>query len=161
MNHGQLAANWVETYTEVVLAGEEDASWPDVVLLDSTNFWRYVGEGRRGPAFHLLFAYGYDAQDVPEDPWQLPDPVTGERRTAGGQAVGAGRLVAVRAYPTGDAAAWSDFLGCCRGHHGSSSQMQHRRSGLPLAHAGLGPRGRARRSSFGAVGTCCGTCAIG
>lgn len=57
--HGQLAATWVETYTDVVLGSDEDSSWPAVVLLDSTDFWRYF-QGRKVPAFSLLCAYGYD-----------------------------------------------------------------------------------------------------
>lgn len=114
MNHGQLAANWLEIYADVVLGDDEDRAWPDVVLLDSTSFWRYQG-GRRVLAFHLLFAYGYDGRDAPDDPWLLPDPVTGEMTTVNGREVGPGRLLQVRAYSRCDGAAWADFLGTLPG----------------------------------------------
>lgn len=108
IRHGQLAANWVETYTDVVLQGDEDVSWPDVVLVDSTSFWRYVGQGRRAEAFHLLCAYGYDAQEAGSDEWTAVDPETGE--IARGRSYGGGRLLRVVAAQRSDTASWTEFF---------------------------------------------------
>jgi hypothetical protein len=81
--HGQLAADWTEVFTDVVLTPEE--RWPGVVLLDSTDFWRRVGGGRREVAFVLLVAYGYDVWEGPHpepaDPFAVrePDRTSNER----------------------------------------------------------------------------------
>ena len=117
MTHGQTAADWVEVFTDVVLAGEEDASWPDVVLLDSTNFWRRRG-GRQVPAFAVLMAYGYDlvpavsepdpeavADDDPEQNFDNP-----WASTPMAPAVTRGRLLRAEAVPRSNTTAWTDFL---------------------------------------------------
>jgi hypothetical protein len=74
--HGQLAADWTEVFTDVVLTPEE--RWPGVVLLDSTDFWRRAGGGRREVAFVLLVAYGYDVWEgphpEPDDPFVVREP---------------------------------------------------------------------------------------
>jgi hypothetical protein len=74
--HGQLAADWTEVFTDVVVRREQ--RWPGVVLLDSTDFWRRAGEGRKQTAFVLLVAYGYDVWEgphpAPDDPWQVREP---------------------------------------------------------------------------------------
>lgn len=117
MNHGQTAADWVEVFADVVLAGKEDDHWPDVVLLDSTNFWRRHG-GRRVPAFHVLMAYGYDlAEPIEDDPESADD----ENDDTGfdnpwasapvGPAVTRGRLLRAEVVPRSTIGVWVDFLG--------------------------------------------------
>ena len=61
--HGQLAATWVETYAEGVLAADEETAWPEVVVLDATEFWRWKG-GFTIPTLYLFCAYGYDLIEV-------------------------------------------------------------------------------------------------
>ncbi len=115
MRHGQAAADWVAVFTDVVLAGCEDLSWPDVVLLDSTSFWRRRG-GQRVPAFHVLLAYGYDAVPVLTDdgpdgqddddrdfdnPWTLRPPKPQVTR---------GRLLRAEVFPRSDTSSWTQFL---------------------------------------------------
>jgi hypothetical protein len=82
--HGTLVATWVETYADVVL-GTELPETPQVLLLDSTSFWRFANR-RRTPAFHLLCAYGYPS---------------GSAR---------GQLVHAAAYSQANALNWADFL---------------------------------------------------
>lgn len=116
MNHGQAAADWVEVFTNVVLAGDEDDRWPDVVLLDSTNFWRRRG-GRQVPAFHVLMAYGYDVAEPVEDD---PVPADDEDDDTGfdnpwasapvAPAVTRGRLLRAEAVPRSTTSVWADFL---------------------------------------------------
>ncbi len=83
--NGGLAADWTEVFAPVVFADYAPTSWPEVLLLDSTSFYRRHG-GHAYPAFHLLGAYGYPAGSS------------------------AGRMYHLAAYPTADADAWADFL---------------------------------------------------
>lgn len=123
MNHGQAAADWVEVFTDVVLDGLEEDGWPEVVLLDSTNFWRRSG-GRRVPAFHVLMAYGYDLAPMPQDSpepdvldpdddqgfdnvWATPAPKV--------PAVTRGRLLRSQVAKTSDESTWTEFLASCPG----------------------------------------------
>lgn len=84
--HGQLAADWVEVFADVV-APPDGAPWPDVVLLDSTDF-RVRTEAGPVRAFSLLCAYGYDLR---------PRRVGGDGAIAGHAAVNGRLLVAHRA----------------------------------------------------------------
>ncbi len=121
MRHGQAAADWVEVFTDVVLAGTEDTSWPEVVLLGSTSFWRRSG-GRQVPAFHVLLAYGYDAVRVPSAPAadeldeDASDLLDGEDfdnpwtlRPVKPQVHG-GRLLQAHVFRRSDTASWTAFL---------------------------------------------------
>ncbi len=118
MAHGQAAADWVEVFTDVVLEGLEDDRWPEVVLLDSTNFWRRGG-GRQVTAFHVLMAYGYDLAPMPQDDpapddddedddqgfdniWVTPAPLV--------PAVTRGRLLRAEVVKRSNTSTWTDFL---------------------------------------------------
>lgn len=99
-SHGQLAADWTEVFADVVVP--EVAIWPQVVLLDSTSFWRRRNR-TRVPAFTLLFAYGYDLWHGP-----LPEPddpfVTDPPREV------AGRLLRIGLADSAGATSWTQFL---------------------------------------------------
>ncbi|MFC6237569.1 hypothetical protein [Longivirga aurantiaca] len=98
--HGQLAADWTEVFTDVVV--ERPTQWPSVVMLDATKFWRLHPGGKKD-AFTLLFAYGYDALEgpVPEpDPWMTPSP----------KPVANGRMLRIGLAPTESIKTWTDFL---------------------------------------------------
>jgi len=47
-DHGQLAGDWVEAFAGAAYAPDAETRWPDVVILDSTTFWRRRG-GRSTP----------------------------------------------------------------------------------------------------------------
>jgi len=57
---GQLVANWVEVFAPAILAAHAEHTWPDTLLLDSTDF-RFTDPktGRLTVAFNVLAAYGY------------------------------------------------------------------------------------------------------
>ena len=59
---GQLVANWVEVFAPAILAAHAEHTWPDTLLLDSTDF-RFTDPktGRLTVAFNVLAAYGYPA----------------------------------------------------------------------------------------------------
>lgn len=85
---GQLVAEWLDALAPAVLAAHAEQSWPQAVVLDSTNFFTINRRTReRQQAFAVLGAYGYPARG-------------GGRR----------RLWALRAYPRATAAEWEDFL---------------------------------------------------
>ena len=116
--------------------GLEDTRWPQVVVLDSTSFWRRGG-GATFPAFHVLAAYGYDVTTPPsspvpaprrpaprirtipsgapglapgEDPWATPPPTAGLPDVAPASQAGKGRLLRAVAYRSSNLVTWSDFL---------------------------------------------------
>jgi hypothetical protein len=62
---GRLLPTGWRLFTDPVLAGSEDRAWPQVVLLDSTSFWRRRS-GQLVTAFHALLACGYDLAPPPE-----------------------------------------------------------------------------------------------
>lgn len=98
--NGQLAADWVEVFTDVVLP-PRPVQWPGVVLLDSTRFWRRF-DHTKVLAFNVLFAYGYDLTHGPSqsNAWpeqQLPQAVNG-------------RLLAAQLSRGTKAAQWKTFL---------------------------------------------------
>jgi hypothetical protein len=83
---GQLVANWVEVFGPGILATHAEHSWPETLLLDSTDFKVSDPEtGRLMVAFNLLAAYGYPA-------------------------VGRGRLWALMASPTATRHDWLHLL---------------------------------------------------
>ena len=97
--NGTLAADWVEVFTDVVAPAAEE--WPEIVLLDSTDFWRRGG-GRKVPAFAVLFAYGYDLLWGPmlqQEPWLKPQINYTN-----------GRLLRAVIVPVETTQAWYDFL---------------------------------------------------
>lgn len=106
LRNGQLAADWVEVFTEAVLP--EGQPWPPVLLLDSTDFWRWVGKHRSGQAFSVLFVYGYDLvygpRPAPLDPWEVAPPNYTN-----------GRLIAARIVKRENASAWTQFLSSRQG----------------------------------------------
>ena len=54
---GQLVANWIDVFNDIVCFGELRGRWPTVLLIDSKNFRVISGErARRG--FHVLAAMG-------------------------------------------------------------------------------------------------------
>ena len=78
--NGQLAADWTEVFTDVVVT--QPQHWPAVVLLDATKFWR-VGPGGKEDAFTLLFAYGYDVYEGPQEKPPEMDPDAQQARDDG------------------------------------------------------------------------------
>lgn len=98
--HGQLAADWTEVFTDVVV--ERTTRWPSVVLLDATKFWRRQPGGKRD-AFTLLFAYGYDAVEGP-----VPEPDLWASPTS--KPVANDRLLRIGLAPTESIQTWTDFL---------------------------------------------------
>jgi hypothetical protein len=98
--NGQLAADWVEVFADVAVPAER--SWPPVLLLDATKFWRREG-GARVAAFTLLCAYGYDVLEGPQPP---PDEweVRPKARTVNG------RIVRISLVERENQHAWAEFL---------------------------------------------------
>ena len=114
--NGQLAADWTEVFTDVVVT--QPQHWPAVVLLDATKFWRRV-PGGRVDAFTLLFAYGYDVYEGPQEKPPEMDPADEQARDDGalfgGDPVAADRAVNGRLLRIGLAveeneASWKAFL---------------------------------------------------
>jgi len=67
-------------FTDVVVT--QPQHWPAVVLLDATKFWRRV-PGGRVDAFTLLFAYGYDVYEGPQEKPPEMDPADVQARDDG------------------------------------------------------------------------------
>ena len=60
--HGQIAANWVDVFAEVVTAPEAPTQWPERLAIDSVGF--ITGNQalvRAGMGFNLLVGVGYEA----------------------------------------------------------------------------------------------------
>lgn len=85
---GRTVAAWVDTFARPLADARSETSWPAATLiLDSTEFdWTNPFTGERIQLFTVLAAWGY------------PDGST------------RGRLWALAASPSDDAAAWVDFL---------------------------------------------------
>lgn len=84
---GQTVAEWVADFVPVVAKRHAETAWPEVLVLDSTEFmWTNPRTGDTTQLFAVMAAYGYDAN--------------GEN----------GRLWKLWASPTDDAAAWKEFL---------------------------------------------------
>lgn len=91
---GQLVANWVDVFTELVCAGELPERWPAVVVLDSRGFRITTGE-RAGRGFYVFAAIGVE---IDEHGRQQP-----------------GRLWRLEAFARKDQAAWEAFLCALQG----------------------------------------------
>lgn len=84
---GITVAGWLDRFGAVIASAYADAAWPQTLVLDSTEFvWTNPRTGEKEQMFSVLAAWGY--------------PV-GARR---------GRLWALVASPSDDAAAWKAFL---------------------------------------------------
>jgi hypothetical protein len=116
--NGQLAADWTEVFTDVVVTQPEH--WPAVVLLDATKFHRRAA-GAKVHAFTLLFAYGYDVYEGPQAKPPDQDPGKqqetddgmpfgdGPAEVAADRAVN-GRLLRIGLVAKEDEARWAEFL---------------------------------------------------
>jgi hypothetical protein len=71
---GQLVANWVDVYSDLVCAGELPENWPAILLLDCRGFRITTGE-RAGRSFYVFAAVGIeiDEHGTPQSsrPWRL------------------------------------------------------------------------------------------
>jgi len=90
---GQLVANWVDVFSELVCAGELPERWPQVLLIDSRGFRITTGE-RAGRGFYVLAGVGSDIDEH------------GRQRR--------GRLWRLEAFARKHQAAWEAFFGECR-----------------------------------------------
>jgi hypothetical protein len=63
MGDGQLAANWVDVFADVVTAPRLPDRWPPVLVIDSVEFRLNAGP-RAGEQFHLFCAMGADSRRV-------------------------------------------------------------------------------------------------
>jgi len=91
---GQLVANWVDVFSELVCAGELPERWPQVLLVDSRGFRITSGE-RAGRGFYVFAAFGIE---IDEDGRQQR-----------------GRLWRLEAFARKDQAAWEAFFGALEG----------------------------------------------
>lgn len=60
-SEGQLVANWVDVFADVVVEAERPVAWPPVVAVDAAAF--RIGTGpNKGRAFRVLCAVGYEGR---------------------------------------------------------------------------------------------------
>lgn len=95
LRDGQIVANWLDVFAELICAPEQPRSWPETLLVDSKNFRIHSGD-RAGRGFHVFCAMGAPAQ----------------RRSA---SPGVWRL---EPFGRKDQAAWEEFFGSCGGAPG-------------------------------------------
>jgi hypothetical protein len=91
---GQLVANWVDVYSELVCAGELPERWPAVLLLDCRGF-RITSGKRAGRSFYVFACVGIEIDGHGE-----PQP---------------SRLWRLEPFARKDQAAWEAFLGALPG----------------------------------------------
>jgi len=91
---GQLVANWVDVFSDLVCEGELPERWPAVVLIDSRGF-RVTTGARAGRGFYVFAAIGIEVDE--------------HGRQQGG------RLWRVDAFARKDQAAWEAFFGALQG----------------------------------------------
>jgi hypothetical protein len=85
---GITVAGWLDRFGAAIAGAYAETAWPEALVLDSTEFvWTNPRTGDKQQMFCVLAAWGYPA---------------GARR---------GRLWALAASPSDDAAAWMSFLG--------------------------------------------------
>ena len=60
---GQLAANWVDVFADVITAPRLPVRWPRVLVIDSVEFRLSAGP-RAGEQFHVFCAMGADGRSV-------------------------------------------------------------------------------------------------
>jgi hypothetical protein len=65
LSEGQLAANWVDCFAEVVTRGDPQRGWPAVVVLDSIAF-EVVSGANAGRRFQVLGAVGHERRGAPQ-----------------------------------------------------------------------------------------------
>jgi len=92
---GQLVANWIDVFSELVCAGELPGRWPRTLVIDSKNFRIRTGE-HAGRGFHVLAAMGSEAAEPGK--W-APAP----------------RLWRLEPFAHKDQAAWEAFFGALEG----------------------------------------------
>jgi hypothetical protein len=84
---GQTVAEWMADFVPIVGARYAPKEWPPVIVLDSVSFkWTDQLTSKTHQLYSIFAAYGYDEN--------------GKN----------GRLVKVEASPSGDTAAWAEFL---------------------------------------------------
>lgn len=94
--NGQLVADWLARFGPVVAASHAETAWPEVLVLDSTEFMHTDSwTGHRFQLFTVLAAFGYPADGSP------------------------GRLWRLQAAPHDDGEAWRSFLAALPGRPGS------------------------------------------
>jgi hypothetical protein len=59
---GQLVANWIDVYSDLVCAGELPDRWPAILLLDCRGFRVTTGE-RAGRSFYVFAAVGIELSE--------------------------------------------------------------------------------------------------
>lgn len=92
---GQIVANWVDVFCDLVCAGELPERWPHTLLIDSKNFRIRTGD-RAGRGFQVFAAMGWD----PGEPGKwAPVP----------------RLWRLEPFPRKDQPAWEAFFGALNG----------------------------------------------
>lgn len=91
---GQLVANWVDVFSDLVCGDELPERWPAVLLIDSRGFRITTGE-RAGRGFYVFAAIGIEIDEH------------GRQQR--------GRLWRLEAFPRKDQAAWEAFLGALDG----------------------------------------------
>jgi hypothetical protein len=92
---GQLVANWVDVFSELVCADELPGRWPAVLLIDSKNF-RVISGEHAGRGFHVLAGLGT----------QLATP---------GRWAPVPKLWRLEPFARKDQAAWEAFFGALAG----------------------------------------------
>jgi len=91
---GQLVANWVDVFSDLVCAGELPTRWPATLLIDSRGF-RITSGQRAGRGFYVFAAIGIETDDQ------------GRQQR--------GRLWRLEAFARKDQAAWEAFFGALEG----------------------------------------------
>lgn len=92
---GQLVANWVDVFSDVVCAGELPERWPETLLIDSKGF-RLLSGLHAGRGFHVFAAMGTEAAESGK--W-APLP----------------RIWRLEPFARKDQAAWEAFFGALEG----------------------------------------------
>jgi hypothetical protein len=91
LRDGQIVANWIDVFAELVCAQETPLRWPRTLLVDSKGFRIHGGE-RAGRGFHVFAAMGTPAQ--------------GRRSPT---------IWRLEPFGRKDQAAWEEFFGACEG----------------------------------------------
>jgi hypothetical protein len=121
LSEGQLAANWVDCFADVVTRSDPQPDWPAIVVLDSIAF-EVVSGANAGRRFQVLGAVGHERRGTPQ------------------------RVVLLEPAPQKSLAEWKTFLGRLPGApHVVVSDMD---SAIAGAVAELFPEAEHRRSEF-------------
>src|SRR5918995_7053435 len=65
LSEGQLAANWVDCFAELVTRSDPQRGWPAIVVLDSIAF-EVVSGANAGRRFQVLGAVGHERRGAPQ-----------------------------------------------------------------------------------------------